>query len=539
MKCPKCGKTLPEGKLFCENCGEEINIVPDYDPDSDISIDLGNVFDHTKEIDTREIKKQKSAKTPNQVKVRKDSVIEYDDEDEFDDEDHSYFDSDETIGLSDTKELIFNMIAYWKKSVFSKIVMISGLLIILIAIIGVVFVINSFREKNSYDYIKSQADSLFMSKNYEEAIKYYEKAIQKGGNASEIKYNIADCYLNDGQDENAVFIYMEIADEFPELTDDCYDKIFSIYYDKQDYEGINNVLSTCGKPEIQKKFEQYLCKAPEFVNESGSYEESIYLEFNTFSNGYIYYTTDGSDPDDSCNLYTEPVLLEAGEFEIKAVFITEKGVKSDVSQALYSIKSNAPLSPMVSIESGSYNTPINITVSSDLNCTTYYVCYRANVREEDRVDPDTTSNEYSTPLVMPMGPSEFRFISYNADGVPSAVITRKYNVSIPDATVSLVDAANIATEYRISLGGVTDNDGHVSTANGKFEWIIEDAVRIREKTYYVINEYYVDTSNSGKRMLTGLRYAVNINNPADYGSLEQNVNGDFYVLKQQTQSEEY
>jgi uncharacterized Zn finger protein (UPF0148 family) len=31
MKCPNCGTELEDGKLLCENCGEEIKIVPDYD----------------------------------------------------------------------------------------------------------------------------------------------------------------------------------------------------------------------------------------------------------------------------------------------------------------------------------------------------------------------------------------------------------------------------------------------------------------------------------------------------------------------------
>ena len=30
MKCPKCGNELEEGKLLCEQCGEEIKIVPDF-----------------------------------------------------------------------------------------------------------------------------------------------------------------------------------------------------------------------------------------------------------------------------------------------------------------------------------------------------------------------------------------------------------------------------------------------------------------------------------------------------------------------------
>ena len=32
MKCPNCGKELKTGQLYCESCGQEIQIVPDYDP---------------------------------------------------------------------------------------------------------------------------------------------------------------------------------------------------------------------------------------------------------------------------------------------------------------------------------------------------------------------------------------------------------------------------------------------------------------------------------------------------------------------------
>ena len=32
MKCPSCGRELKTGQLYCEHCGQEIQIVPDYDP---------------------------------------------------------------------------------------------------------------------------------------------------------------------------------------------------------------------------------------------------------------------------------------------------------------------------------------------------------------------------------------------------------------------------------------------------------------------------------------------------------------------------
>lgn len=32
MKCRYCGRQIPEGMLYCEYCGNEVRIVPDYNP---------------------------------------------------------------------------------------------------------------------------------------------------------------------------------------------------------------------------------------------------------------------------------------------------------------------------------------------------------------------------------------------------------------------------------------------------------------------------------------------------------------------------
>ena len=33
MKCPKCNRELKEGQLYCEVCGEEIQMVPEFEPE--------------------------------------------------------------------------------------------------------------------------------------------------------------------------------------------------------------------------------------------------------------------------------------------------------------------------------------------------------------------------------------------------------------------------------------------------------------------------------------------------------------------------
>ena len=36
MKCRYCGHEIPDGMLYCEECGKEVRIVPDYNPLDDM-----------------------------------------------------------------------------------------------------------------------------------------------------------------------------------------------------------------------------------------------------------------------------------------------------------------------------------------------------------------------------------------------------------------------------------------------------------------------------------------------------------------------
>ncbi|MCD8067492.1 MAG: zinc ribbon domain-containing protein [Lachnospiraceae bacterium] len=38
MNCPKCGRPLKEGMLYCEHCGGEVNLVPEFDTQVEQSI---------------------------------------------------------------------------------------------------------------------------------------------------------------------------------------------------------------------------------------------------------------------------------------------------------------------------------------------------------------------------------------------------------------------------------------------------------------------------------------------------------------------
>ena len=47
MKCPECGFEIPEGHMYCDKCGLEIKIVPEFEPEveNEINETLSGVAD--------------------------------------------------------------------------------------------------------------------------------------------------------------------------------------------------------------------------------------------------------------------------------------------------------------------------------------------------------------------------------------------------------------------------------------------------------------------------------------------------------------
>ena len=128
-------------------------------------------------------------------------------------------------------------------------------------------------------------------------------------------------------------------------------------------------MQSCPDVQIQSQYLDYMANPPEFDLQSGTYREAQNLKLIGNAAGTIYFTTDGSVPDENSQVYTSPIPLKDGGYEIKALFVNHYGIASDISSANYYIDISRPDAPYVTPLPGNYGKPVRIEVDVPDGCS--------------------------------------------------------------------------------------------------------------------------------------------------------------------------
>ena len=437
-------------------------------------------------------------------------------EEEFLDE---FWDVEEALDFTGSGRLIQKI----KNSTFAKVVALLAVACVIAVVAFAASFISKKIKSNSFEYKYEQAQAAYESGDYAHAVTYMEDAANMHSDDLTLQYQLAEYYVKNNQTPNAILTYRNIIRDFDSDVLVAYQKLFAIYESQGDFESINTVLAECNNPQIVDQFQQYLANAPEFSEVPGAFDDPVYLKIMANTSGKIYYTTDGSTPDNESNEYTAPLYLEKGAFDIKAIYINSFGLMSPITEGEFTINVAQPDPPVVNLDSGEIETPEFIVVEDvPEDCVVYYTT--------DGSEPTKDSNVYKYPLLMPLGSSTLQFVTYNFDDVPSEITVRDYLYLIDQSEVSAAVAANIITVYRYSQGNMTDTDGNLEYLSGKLLFMCENAIMIDETVYYVINEYYQE-QNSNSMMKTGSVYAVSTVDDTDYGILKVNSNGEYVYTR--------
>ncbi|MCR5799551.1 MAG: chitobiase/beta-hexosaminidase C-terminal domain-containing protein [Lachnospiraceae bacterium] len=479
MICPKCGNELAEGNMYCEVCGEEIYIVPDFEPEIENSISdvLSNVAEEI---------------NPTVEKPDNDAVSG-DTHDMFMDLEGNGTDQRSSDPLRKDDSIVVS-----KRMFITVIGILTGIVIVLLTAI-IIYISHD----NSRSYQIKKGDEAYALRDYNKAIQYYEKAYRLEETDPLVIYKIADCYYAMGNIDKTIDAYETIIIRSNTETEAWIDVINLLDEDKN-YDEISSLLENYAPDTIRNEYIEYLSKEPGFSLEEGDYNEVKELELVPITEGSIYYTLDGSEPGSDCLLYTEPIVLRNGRYIVSAIFVNKYGVCSEVVSKIYDVTSDAPDVPVISLDEGAYNVPQLIKVTAPAGAEVHYTT--------DGTVPGPNSAIYTDPIAIPMGDSWYRFVAISRSGNLSDEVSRHYNLTV-DTVISEEEAINIVKNKQFEIGRVIDLEGTVEGGAGRYMYVFSEMRYVQNRTMYFISEYYQEGTI---RMVTGNIFTVDVYDGSTY-----------------------
>lgn len=285
MKCERCGAEILDGNLYCGKCGEEIHIVPVFEPEVETQID----------------------ETMHQIQ---DDVAE----------------QIEPVAPKRRK----------KKHHYLTWVIILVIISIMVGFFALTYLYTSpiYQINWGHRFVEDGE--------YLEAIACYNRALDDGATEPvEVYQYMVKCYELLGYEGQYEEYLLKII-HHPQVTEDelllAYTKLISFYSNNKNYNTINSLLKSCNNVNIISIYGDFMVSLPKFSHEPGFYKEIIPLKITSAKGDTVYYTTDGSTPTAESMVYSTPIFLEDGEYEIRAICIDKNGVVSDVVVGEYQIE---------------------------------------------------------------------------------------------------------------------------------------------------------------------------------------------------------
>ena len=152
---------------------------------------------------------------------------------------------------------------------------------------------------------------------------------------------------------------------------------------------------------------------PEFNLAGGTYSYYISVELKTETDGTIYYTLDGSVPDENSYRYEKPISLQEGTTVIRAFAIDQDGNSSDIVSNVYDVEFGEPDKPTIIPDSGEYVGEVYVRILVPEDCHAYYSL--------DGSIPTESSELYTGEFLMPSGTTTLQAVVVDENGMYSEI----------------------------------------------------------------------------------------------------------------------
>ena len=206
------------------------------------------------------------------------------------------------------------------------------------------------------------------------------------------------------------------------------------------------------------------CEAPSFSPVAGTFDaaQDITLQTSTPS-AHIYYTLDGTDPDDGSAEYSTPIHITQNT-TIKAITYADGLTKSSISEGVFNIRC---AQPTFSPAGGDYDVAQNVIISAD-GAAIYYA-----IGETPTIDEE---HKYTAPIAInTTGSHTINAIAVKAGYANSNVASATYVMDLPYGSIAEFVTAkpNTAKDLVFEeadncvITGINGNSVYVQDASGK------------------------------------------------------------------------
>ena len=213
---------------------------------------------------------------------------------------------------------------------------------------------------------------------------------------------------------------------------EAYERLLEMYLESGNQEGIEKLAADAPNSAIAAMLSEYLVDTPYLELTPGVYDASQTLAITSERGNSIYYTLDGSSPQEKGILYSDPIPLEHGYiYTVRAVCKNERGAFGDITSGDYQIGINAVnyvtsieagtgtdgqiAEPQVYPASGTYTTQQRITIDVPIGYQAYYSWI-----SETELTPEN-GTLYTGGITMPEGSSVLSVILTDGNGSSSLV----------------------------------------------------------------------------------------------------------------------
>ena len=423
MKCRYCGHEIPDGVLYCENCGKEVRIVPDYNPLDDIlaqeivgSINgepTGLYLSDTERLRRTASQRRTTGRTgPARGNTGRTGTARR----------STGRTMRGTGAMTEDREARRRQAQRRKAQLRKKRrILLAVIFLILAALIGCMVLIY----KNSYNGIVSAGNKALERQEYTEASDAFRRAINKKKERPEAYTGLSRVYLAQNDPDAAESVFLDAIGE-QTGNSDLYGACIDFYIDTDQQMEIPGLLDEA-TDQVREVLSEYIIEGPQFsLDAKETYEEVQQLTLTAGKGLTIYYTVDGSDPDTGSTKYTEPIQLDEGETTVTAIAVNKKGIPSMPEAKEYVIELPIEDAPAVSPSTGQYETATSIEIKVPEGYQAYYTT--------DGSDPTTASAKYTGPVDMPEGETLFKAVLVSGDGRLSGITTRNYVLELPSGS---------------------------------------------------------------------------------------------------------